>query len=146
MSWTTTTSESTVEDTTTTVTPVKTRVDRAMVVSREKGMGIKRGESSSLDDAVACWLCPQPLTRLRMEVEVSSPVDDKEWSPKDDEDSTLDLLKPVEAALHNSVGNALVGEFVVEIKKVNGSLGFTLRQTDDTILRHSVKVVGLFIH
>lgn len=64
---------------------------------------------------------------------------EKEWSP-DDEENTLELLKPVELALQNKSA-AVFGEFVIELKKVNGSLGFTLRQTDDTILRHTVKAL-----
>ena len=65
---------------------------------------------------------------------------EKEWSPGDEESSsTLDLLKPVEV-LCGTVSAATFGEFVIDLKKVNGSLGFTLRQTDDTVLRHSVKV------
>lgn len=66
---------------------------------------------------------------------------EKEWSPGDEESSsTLDLLKPVEV-LCGTVSAATFGEFVIDLKKVNGSLGFTLRQTDDTVLRHSVKAL-----
>jgi len=88
----------------------------------------------------------EPIT-MEMEMELSPASSkasfgsnpEKEWSP-DDEESTLELLKPVELALHNKSA-AVFGEFVIELKKVNGSLGFTLRQTDDTVLRHTVKAL-----
>ena len=46
----------------------------------------------------------------------------------------------MESTLKNS-GNAFYGEFTIYIKKVNGSLGFTLRQTDDTVLKHTIKAL-----
>jgi hypothetical protein len=37
-------------------------------------------------------------------------------------------------------GQAVVGEFRMVLRKVNGSLGFTLQSTDETVLKHTVKV------
>jgi hypothetical protein len=34
----------------------------------------------------------------------------------------------------------VVGEFRMVLRKVNGSLGFTLQSTDETVLKHTVKV------
>jgi hypothetical protein len=53
-----------------------------------------------------------------------------------------DLLKPVESALKNSSSGSSqpVGEFRIVLRKVNGSLGFTLQSTDETVLKHTVKV------
>ncbi len=34
----------------------------------------------------------------------------------------------------------MVGEFRMVLRKVNGSLGFTLQSTDETVLKHTVKV------
>lgn len=87
----------------------------------------------------------EPVTTMEMELSPASSKasfgsnPEKEWSP-DDEESTLELLKPVELALHNKSA-AVFGEFVIQLQKVNGSLGFTLRQTDDTVLRHTVKAL-----
>ena len=67
-------------------------------------------------------------------------VSSREWSPADDDSETLDILKPVENTLKNS-GPAFYGEFTINLKKVNGSLGFTLRQTDDTVLKHTIKAL-----
>ena len=70
----------------------------------------------------------------------------REWSPADDNDNfsdTLNILKPLEKALRNSLpdqGSSFFGEFSISLSKVNGSLGFTLRQMDDTILKHTIKV------
>ena len=33
-----------------------------------------------------------------------------------------------------------VGQFTISLTKVCGSLGFTLRQLDDTVLKHTIKV------
>lgn len=79
-----------------------------------------------------------------MDIEISPPSpaypSSREWSPdEDDHDSTLSLLQPVEAALRNS--RAVVGQFSISLTKVSGSLGFTLRQTDDTVLKHTIKAL-----
>ena len=58
-------------------------------------------------------------------------------------DCYLDLLKPVESALKNSSAGQPVGEFRIILRKVNGSLGFTLQSTDQTVLKHTVKVTPL---
>ena len=60
-------------------------------------------------------------------------------------DCYLDLLKPVESALKNSSAGQPVGEFRIILRKVNGSLGFTLQSTDQTVLKHTVKVTPLDI-
>ena len=68
----------------------------------------------------------------------------REWSPADDDSETLDILKPVETTLRNSGSSqsqTFYGEFTINLKKVNGSLGFTLRQTDDTVLKHTIKAL-----
>ena len=65
----------------------------------------------------------------------------REWSPADDDSETLDILKPVESTLRNSSGQTFYGEFSINLEKVNGSLGFTLRQTDDTVLKHTIKAL-----
>lgn len=81
-----------------------------------------------------------------MDIEVSPPspssssVSSREWSPADDDSETLDILKPVEKTLKNSNQN-FYGEFSLSLTKVNGSLGFTLRQTDDTVLKHTIKAL-----
>jgi len=62
----------------------------------------------------------------------------REWSP--DCDSTMSLLQPVEAALRNS-SQLQTGQFTVSLTKVSGSLGFTLRQLDDTVLKHTIKAL-----
>lgn len=49
------------------------------------------------------------------------------------------LLQPVEAALRNS--RTAVGQFSISLTKVSGSLGFTLRQLDDTVLKHTIKAL-----
>ena len=64
----------------------------------------------------------------------------REWSPAEDDSETLDILKPVETTLKNSNQN-FYGEFKISLTKVNGSLGFTLRQTDDTVLKHTIKAL-----
>ena len=68
----------------------------------------------------------------------------REWSPADDNISdTLNILEPIEKTLRNSLpdqGQSFYGEFAISLNKVNGSLGFTLRQMDDTILKHTIKV------
>jgi len=77
----------------------------------------------------------------RMDIEVSppspSPPTSREWSPE--EDSTMSLLQPVETALRNS--RSAVGQFTISLTKVCGSLGFTLRQLDDTVLKHTIKAL-----
>jgi len=77
----------------------------------------------------------------RMDIEVSppspSPPTSREWSPE--EDSTMSLLQPVETALRNS--RSVVGQFTISLTKVCGSLGFTLRQLDDTVLKHTIKAL-----
>ena len=67
-------------------------------------------------------------------------VSSREWSPAEDDSETLDILKPVETTLKNSNQN-FYGEFKISLTKVNGSLGFTLRQTDDTVLKHTIKAL-----
>ena len=50
----------------------------------------------------------------------------------------------METTLRNSGGSqsqTFYGEFTINLKKVNGSLGFTLRQTDDTVLKHTIKAL-----
>ena len=70
----------------------------------------------------------------------------REWSPADTNDNisdTLNILEPIEKTLRNSLpdqGSSFFGEFTIKLNKVNGSLGFTLRQMDDTILKHTIKV------
>jgi len=75
----------------------------------------------------------------------TSSGDSGEWSPGPDTESetTMDILRPVEATLRNSGSTCgpLQGEFKVTLTKVNGSLGFTLRQLDDTVLKHTVKAL-----
>jgi len=77
-----------------------------------------------------------------MDIEISppspSPPSSREWSP-DENDSTLSLLQPVEQALRNS--RPVVGQFSISLTKVSGSLGFTLRQLDDTVLKHTIKAL-----
>eukprot|EP00091_Calanus_sinicus_P003793 TRINITY_DN13968_c0_g1_i4.p1 TRINITY_DN13968_c0_g1~~TRINITY_DN13968_c0_g1_i4.p1 ORF type:complete len:171 (+),score=34.36 TRINITY_DN13968_c0_g1_i4:1351-1863(+) len=82
-----------------------------------------------------------------MDIEVSPPspsspcVSSREWSPADD---TLNILKPLEETLRNSLpdqDSSFYGEFKINLTKVNGSLGFTLRQMDDTILKHTIKAL-----
>jgi len=77
----------------------------------------------------------------KMDIEVSppspSPPTSREWSPE--EDSTMSLLQPVETALRNS--RSAVGQFSISLTKVCGSLGFTLRQLDDTVLKHTIKAL-----
>jgi len=77
----------------------------------------------------------------KMDIEVSppspSPPTSREWSPE--EDSTMSLLQPVETALRNS--RSAVGQFTISLTKVCGSLGFTLRQLDDTVLKHTIKAL-----
>merc|ERR1719208_235380 len=81
-----------------------------------------------------------------MDIEISPPspstssVSSRQWSPADDDSETLDILKPVEKTLKNS-GSQNYGEFTISLTKVNGSLGFTLRQTDDTVLKHTIKAL-----
>ena len=88
-----------------------------------------------------------------MDIEVSPPSpssqvgSSNEWSPSEDNqeniDDTLNILQPIEKALKNSLpekNNSFYGEFTINLKKVNGSLGFTLRQMDDTVLKHTIKV------
>ena len=65
----------------------------------------------------------------------------REWSPAEEDSETLDILKPVESTLKNSGGQKFYGEFTISLSKVNGSLGFTLRQTDDTVLKHTIKAL-----
>lgn len=74
-----------------------------------------------------------------MEIEISPATPEKEWSPgrEEDEENTMDLLKPVERAL--AANCRVVGEFTVTLTKVNGSLGFSLQSTDDTVLNHTIK-------
>jgi len=86
-----------------------------------------------------------------MDIEVSPPSpsspcgSSREWSPADtDNTDTLNILKPIEKTLRNSLpdqGSSFYGEFTIQLKKVNGSLGFTLRQMDDTILKHTIKAL-----
>jgi len=66
-----------------------------------------------------------------------------EWSPGPEEAATLDILRPVENTLRNSAPaqGPSHGEFRVTLTKVNGSLGFTLRQLDDTVLKHTIKAL-----
>ena len=73
----------------------------------------------------------------------------------------MSLLQPVETALRNSRyhcsnkvrkkqsgkkmlkwwnSRSAVGQFTISLTKVCGSLGFTLRQLDDTVLKHTIKV------
>lgn len=98
-----------------------------------------------------------------MEIEISPATPEKEWSPGDmvdntsmvernnssmdllrvagdvdEEDNTMDLLRPVEEALR---GSRVVGQFNVTLTKVNGSLGFSLQSTDDTVLNHTIKAI-----
>lgn len=51
----------------------------------------------------------------------------------------------MENALKNSSSSSggvqPVGEFRILLKKVNGSLGFTLQSTDETVLKHTVKAL-----
>ena len=47
----------------------------------------------------------------------------------------------MESTLRNSSGQTFYGEFSINLEKVNGSLGFTLRQTDDTVLKHTIKAL-----
>ena len=50
----------------------------------------------------------------------------------------------METTLRNSGSSqsqTFFGEFTINLKKVNGSLGFTLRQTDDTVLKHTIKAL-----
>jgi len=75
----------------------------------------------------------------------SSPATSREWSPVEKlptEDlpspDTLTILAPVETTLRNSI---YYGEFTISLTKVNGSLGFTLRQLDDTVLKHTIKAL-----
>jgi len=83
----------------------------------------------------------ESLPQDRMDIEVSppspSPPSSREWSPE--EDSTMSLLQPVETALRNS--RSAVGQFTISLTKVCGSLGFTLRQLDDTVLKHTIKAL-----
>jgi len=76
-----------------------------------------------------------------MDIEISppspSPPSSREWSP--DEDSSMSLLQPVEDAIRNS--RTAVGQFTIKLTKVSGSLGFTLRQLDDTVLKHTIKAL-----
>ncbi|XP_023345090.1 tyrosine-protein phosphatase non-receptor type 13 [Eurytemora carolleeae] len=78
-----------------------------------------------------------------MEIEISPATPEKEWSPgpeiiyDDDNDDTMQLLRPVENALLNN--SRIVGEFSIQLTKVNGSLGFSLQSIDDTVLKHSIK-------
>ena len=44
--------------------------------------------------------------------------------------------RPPDPSLHRSA----VGQFTISLTKVCGSLGFTLRQLDDTVLKHTIKV------
>lgn len=85
-----------------------------------------------------------PSVSDSMDIEISppspSPPSSREWSPDEDEDSTLSLLLPVEQALRNSRKQE-VGQFSIQLTKVSGSLGFTLRQLDDTVLKHTIKAL-----
>lgn len=88
-----------------------------------------------------------------MDIEVSPPspstpcVISREWSPADDNENmsdTMNILKPLEKTLRNSLpdqGTSFYGEFTINLNKVNGSLGFTLRQMDDTVLKHTIKAL-----
>jgi len=89
-----------------------------------------------------------------MDIEVSPPspsspcASSREWSPAEDNENisdTLNILKPIEKTLMNSLpaeqGISFYGEFTINLKKVNGSLGFTLRQMDDTVLKHTIKAL-----
>lgn len=82
-----------------------------------------------------------------MDIEISPPspstssASSREWSPAEEDSETLDILKPVETTLRNSQSQTFYGEFTINLKKVNGSLGFTLRQTDDTVLKHTIKAL-----
>jgi len=54
----------------------------------------------------------------------------------------------LENALKNSGGGGggqPVGEFQILLRKVNGSLGFTLQSTDQTVLKHTVKVMHISV-
>jgi len=77
-----------------------------------------------------------------MDIELSppspSPPYSREWSPE--EESTMELLQPVETALRNS-RKSVVGQFSISLTKVSKSLGFTLRQLDDTVLKHTIKAL-----
>jgi len=86
-----------------------------------------------------------------MEIEISPATPEKEWSPTQDEsrgdeggmENTMDLLKPIQQALNNNnnrkVSNRVVGEFSIQLTKVNGSLGFSLQSTEDSVLNHIIK-------
>eukprot|EP00092_Neocalanus_flemingeri_P014579 GFUD01015728.1.p1 GENE.GFUD01015728.1~~GFUD01015728.1.p1 ORF type:complete len:612 (+),score=83.64 GFUD01015728.1:642-2477(+) len=88
-----------------------------------------------------------------MDIEISPPspstpcVISREWSPADDNENmsdTMNILKPLEKTLRNSLpdqGTSFYGEFTINLNKVNGSLGFTLRQMDDTVLKHTIKAL-----
>merc|ERR1719464_116575 len=83
-----------------------------------------------------------------MDIELSppspspSPPYSREWSPEEESamDSTMELLQPVETALRNS-RKSVVGQFSISLTKVSKSLGFTLRQLDDTVLKHTIKAL-----
>lgn len=82
-----------------------------------------------------------PATSMDIEISPPSPASpagsEREWSPAEEESGPAEpLLCPLEP--HTK----LYGEFTVVLRKVNGSLGFTLRQLDDTVLKHTVKVSG----
>jgi len=81
-----------------------------------------------------------PATSMDIEISPPSPASpagsEREWSPAEEESGPAEpVLCPLEP--HTK----LYGEFTVVLRKVNGSLGFTLRQLDDTVLKHTVKAL-----
>ena len=50
------------------------------------------------------------------------------------------MVKEVKQYLDIQNSRSAVGQFTISLTKVCGSLGFTLRQLDDTVLKHTIKV------
>ena len=57
------------------------------------------------------------------------------------------MVEEVKQYLDIKTSRSAVGQFTISLTKVCGSLGFTLRQLDDTVLKHTIKVgPSLYFH
>ena len=59
---------------------------------------------------------------------------------KDENGHLIQICKSCKRPPHPSLHRSAVGQFTISLTKVCGSLGFTLRQLDDTVLKHTIKV------
>jgi len=87
---------------------------------------------------------PEPEINVDVDVDVTEVDGNNDRISFIQRNVDLDLLSPI--SLQNNFNSNVIshyGEFTIVLRKVNGSLGFTLySQTDDsTLLRHSVKAL-----